>query len=319
MAAGRARRRTIRVQINKSPQSLCPQSCGAGAAAAPSLLTCLCREVTTRAAGRGRMLRRRPTVRADRNPLDSAPVPRKAGLWSEGGFPQCFSGRPHRHGQLPSPDSRLHGDLQGGRLVLSSAGHAQAHVHSGTAGGGIGGHPSIAPAVATTIWAAAVGTVKGAVGVWAGGDAVRGWVRLGAPQAGFAVLDQHGHCHPPRGQRVGSQLQGFILPLPLALVPSVLEPDFHLGGGELEHTGEVLPFRRREVFLLLKSSLQFKHLSLGEQDSGFSPLPLLRVVAGLSFLLLCLEGVGEQTFSCSKKNPKQCDPQVRFCFQQVCF
>lgn len=169
-----------------------------------------------------------------------------------------FSGGPVPRGRLPSPDPRLHGGLQARGLVLSTAGHPHAHVH------GIGGHPGVPPAVAGTERAAAIGAVVGAIGVRAGGEAVRGWVRLGPPETRFAVPDEHGHCHPPRGQRVGSQLQGFILPLPLALVPSVLEPDFHLRGGKLEHAGEVLPFRSGEVFLLLKSPLQFKHLSLGE-------------------------------------------------------
>lgn len=178
-----------------------------------------------------------------------------------GGFPPCFSGSPDLLGRLPSPDPCLRRGLQARGLVLS---RAQAHVHGGAAGGGAGGHPGVPPAIGSTIRAAAIGTVVGAVGVRAGGDAVWGWVRLGAPKTGFAVPDQYGHCHPPRGQRVGSQLQGFILPLPLAFVPPVLEPDFHLRGGELEHAGEVLPFRSGEVFLLLKSLLQFKHLSLGE-------------------------------------------------------
>lgn len=210
------------------------------------------------------MLWSHPTVRGGRNPPDSAPVPMKAGLRSRGGFRCCFSGGPDLRGHLPSPDPRLHGGLQACGLVLSSAGHAQAHFHGRAAGIVVGGHPGIVPLVASTIRAAAIGTVVGAIGVRAGGDAVWGWVRLGAPKTGFAVPDQHGHCHSPRGQRVGSQLQGFILPLPLALVPPVLEPDFHLRGGELEHAGEVLPFRSGEVFLLLKSPLQFKHLSLGE-------------------------------------------------------
>lgn len=206
------------------------------------------------------MLRTRPTIRAGRNPPDLSPVPTKAGVCSGGGgaFFGNFSGGPVPRDRLPSPDPCLHGGLQARGLVLSTAGHTHAHVH------GIGGHPGVPPPVAGTERAAAIGTVVGAIGVRAGGEAVRGRVRLGPPETGFAIPDEHGDCHPPRGQRVGSQLQGFILPLPLALVPSVLEPDFHLRGGKLEHAGEVLPFGSGEVFLLLKSPLQFKHLSLGE-------------------------------------------------------
>lgn len=230
----------------------------------------------------------------------------------EGGlFLGVFLG-PHLH--LPSPDPCLHGGLQTRRLVLSSAGHAQTAVHGGAAHGGTGGHPGIAPPIASTIWAA-IGAVVGAIGVRAVGDAVQSWIRLRAPKAGFAVPDQHRHRHPPRGQRVCSQLQGFILPLPLALVPPVLEPDFHLRGGELERIGEVLPFRSREVFLLLKSPLQFEHLSLGEQNTGFSLLSLLGMVAGVGFPLIPLKRMGEQTFSCSKKNPKQSESRAQ-CYSQ---
>lgn len=103
---------------------------------------------------------------------------------------------------------------------------------------------------------------------------------------------------------MGCQLQGFVLPLPLAFVASVLEPDFHLGGGELEHAGQVLPFGSREVFLLLEAPLQLKHLSLGEQNAGFSPVSLLGVAARVALLLLCLQGVGEQTFPCREQKPK---------------
>lgn len=159
------------------------------------------------------------------------------------------------HLRLPSPDPRLRSGLQTCGLVLSSADRVQAPVHGGAAHGGTGGHPGIAPPISSTIRAAAIGAVVGAIGARAVGDAVQGWIRLRAPKTGFAIPDQHRHRHPPRGQRVGSQLQGFILPLPLALVPPVLEPDFHLRGGELEHIGEVLPFRSGEVFLLLKPPL----------------------------------------------------------------
>ena len=262
------------------------------------------------------MLQRRPAAWGGRNLPDPAPILTKAALWSRGGFPGHSAGGPDLRAHLPSPDPRFRAGLQARGLVLSSAGHAQAPIRGRAAGAGVGGHPAEPPPVASTVRAAAIGTVVGAVGVRAGGDAVRRWVRLRAPEAGFAVPDQHGHCHPPRGQRVGSQLQGFILPLPLALVPPVLEPDFQLRGGELEHAGEVLPFRSGEVFLLLKSPLQFKHLSLGEQNSGFSPLSLLGVVAGVGFLLICLGRVGEQTFSCSKKNPKQSETQAWFCSQR---
>lgn len=74
---------------------------------------------------------------------------------------------------------------------------------------------------------------------------------------------------------VTSQFQGLILPLPLTFVPPVLEPDLDLCRGELQHAGEVLPLRGRQVTLLLEATLQLEHLSLREEDAGFSAGPLL--------------------------------------------
>ena len=75
--------------------------------------------------------------------------------------------------------------------------------------------------------------------------------------------------------RLSGQLQGLVLPLPLALVAAVLEPDLHLRGGEFEAGGQVLSLRGRQVALLLEASLQLEHLGLGEQHSGLPPGPLL--------------------------------------------
>ena len=75
--------------------------------------------------------------------------------------------------------------------------------------------------------------------------------------------------------RLSGQLQGLVLPLPLALVAAVLEPDLHLRGGEFEAGGQVLSLRGRQVALLLKASLQLEHLGLGEQHSRLPPGPLL--------------------------------------------
>lgn len=161
-------------------------------------------------------------------------------------------------------------------------------------------HPSVAHPIAHPI-----GTIVGAIGVGADGDPIRSQVGLGSPKTRIAISDQHRNSHPTCWQWVGGHLQGSILPLPLAFVTPVLEPDFHLGGCELEHVGQVFPFQSREVFLLLESSLQFRHLSLGEQNTGFAPLRLLGVVAGLSLLLVCLQGLGEQMLSCRGKSPKQ--------------
>lgn len=73
------------------------------------------------------------------------------------------------------------------------------------------------------------------------------------------------------------QLQRLVLPLPLALVPPVLEPDLDLCRGELQGRGEVLSLRGGQVALLLEAPLQLEHLGLGEEDARFSAGPLLLV------------------------------------------
>lgn len=70
-------------------------------------------------------------------------------------------------------------------------------------------------------------------------------------------------------------LQGLVLPLPLAFVPPVLEPDLDLGRGELKGAGQVLSLRGGQVTLLLEAPLQLKHLSLGKEDARFPSGPLL--------------------------------------------
>lgn len=74
---------------------------------------------------------------------------------------------------------------------------------------------------------------------------------------------------------MAGHLQTLVLPLPLAFVPPVLEPDLDLGGGEFERAGQVLSLRRGQVPLLLETPLQLEHLSLGEEHAGFPPGPPL--------------------------------------------
>lgn len=97
-----------------------------------------------------------------------------------------------------------------------------------------------------------------------------------------SVPDQHGHCHPPGRwcvvvvvMVVAGQFQSLVLPLPLALVPPVLEPDLYLRGGELEGGGQVLALRGGQVALLLEAPLQLEHLGLGEEDARLPAGPLL--------------------------------------------
>jgi len=85
-------------------------------------------------------------------------------------------------------------------------------------------------------------------------------------QARLPVPHQHRHRHPP-GRRQGHHLQALVLPLPLALVPPVLEPDLHLGRGELEGPGQVVSLRGRQVPLLLEAALQLVHLRLREEHA----------------------------------------------------
>lgn len=56
--------------------------------------------------------------------------------------------------------------------------------------------------------------------------------------------------------------------LPLPLVPSILEPDLHLGLGEPERSGETGPLRRREITLHVERALQLEHLRPGEYRPG---------------------------------------------------
>lgn len=146
-----------------------------------------------------------------------------------------------------------------------------AHVHEGAASrrtaGGLHGRgrrrgPAAAAATATacrvrTAIAAAVGRGGGGcsgggcgggcrVPIAIGGEAVVGvgsrahavgravgW--RARSDARLAVPHQHRHRHTARRRRgrVPAQLQRLVLPLSLALVPAILEPDLHLGGREL--------------------------------------------------------------------------------------
>lgn len=114
------------------------------------------------------------------------------------------------------------------------------------------------------------------------GGVVGGRVRR---QAGLPIPHQHRHRHSP-GRRQGHHLQALVLPLPLALVPSVLEPDLHLGRGEFEHSGQVVPLRSGQVPLLLEAALQLVHLRLGEEDPRLSASPGLGSVRILGFYVL---------------------------------
>lgn len=90
---------------------------------------------------------------------------------------------------------------------------------------------------------------------------------------------------------VAGQLQGLVLPLPLALVPPVLEPDLHLRGGELEGGGELLALWGGQVALLLEAPLQLEHLGLGEEDAR---LPAGSLLLGAGLLQVGFVALGAQ-------------------------
>lgn len=71
------------------------------------------------------------------------------------------------------------------------------------------------------------------------------------------------------------RLQRLVLPLPLALVSAVLEPDLHLVGGEFEAGRQVLSLRGGQVSLQLEATLELEDLRLGEEHAGPPPVPLL--------------------------------------------
>ena len=92
--------------------------------------------------------------------------------------------------------------------------------------------------------------------------------RMGPRAAQLPVPHQHGHRHPPRRRWEPRLLQRLVLPLALTFVPPVLEPDFHLRGGEFEDVGQVVSLRGGQVALLSEAPLQLGHLGLGEEDAG---------------------------------------------------
>lgn len=186
---------------------------------------------------------------------------------------------------LPCPDP-LQSPLAGrdhrclGHLALRGP---QIHVHERVGRGAAGrqsGQTGVSTGVRVSVnRVAVVGLVAVAVRV-RGSDCVRSVKVLRSSQTRPSVPHQHRHGHPPGRRRcvmvmVTRQFQGLVLPLPLTLVPPVLEPDLDLRGGELQGAGEVLPLRRGQVTLLLEAPLQLEHLSLGEEDAGLSTGSLL--------------------------------------------
>lgn len=69
---------------------------------------------------------------------------------------------------------------------------------------------------------------------------------VAAALARLAVLHQHGHSYPPRrlllllartALLLHLLLRHFVFGLPFHFVTVILEPDFHLGRGQVDHAG----------------------------------------------------------------------------------
>lgn len=134
----------------------------------------------------------------------------------------------------------------------------QVHGHEGVSRGGWGesGDTGVSTAVVAVVCRVVVRVGRVSV-VTIGVRPVRSIVVLSPAQTGLPIPDQDRHRDSSwRGRVVVScQLQGLVLPLPLTLVPSVLEPDFDLRGGEFESARQVFSFRSGQVALLLEAPL----------------------------------------------------------------
>lgn len=95
-----------------------------------------------------------------------------------------------------------------------------------------------------------------------------------AALAWLSVFHQHRHRHPP--WRLLLLLTGtivllhlllghLVLGLPFHFIPVVLKPNFNLSRSQVYHAGQMFPFRRGEVLLLLEPPLKLIHLRLGEE------------------------------------------------------
>lgn len=96
--------------------------------------------------------------------------------------------------------------------------------------------------------------------------------RCSVRQAGLTVAHQHRHGDAARRAQT-RRLQRPFLPLPFALVATILEPDLDLRGGEAQRAGQVLPLGRGQVTLLREAPLELAHLHLREEHARLPPLP----------------------------------------------
>lgn len=100
-------------------------------------------------------------------------------------------------------------------------------------------------------------------------------------QTWLPIADQHRHVEPLGG---GSNLVLLLLQVmtgkarrllrlgALRFVPMVLEPDFDLRRRQIDHAGQMFPFRGRQVPGLLEPSLQLVSLRFVEQNPALALL-----------------------------------------------
>lgn len=80
---------------------------------------------------------------------------------------------------------------------------------------------------------------------------------------------QHGNSDHPLGSIRWGGAAGFNVcrDLPLPLVPAVLEPDLHLGLGELQRRSQPGSLRAAQVALQVEGGLQLEHLTAAEYSA----------------------------------------------------
>lgn len=78
----------------------------------------------------------------------------------------------------------------------------------------------------------------------------------------------------------------FLGPCSLHLIPVVLEPDLHLGRGEADQAGQVLPLGGGEIPLLPEAALQLVGLRFRKQHPSFPLLAGVAAAAAGSFFVV---------------------------------
>ena len=99
----------------------------------------------------------------------------------------------------------------------------------------------------------------------------------GSGGGGAAVVVEDGHAHHALGSVRHVRRFQFRRKLPLPLVAPVLEPDLHLGLGQVEGGCQTSPLRTGQVPLHVKCRLKLEHLAPAEHSSRLLLAPVLIV------------------------------------------